>query len=88
MDTDFVRVGRIHDPRLAEEGKNPLTIEAKEPTTPLEDYVYNETRYRMLTQSDEARAEQLLKEAKQDNKSRWNFYQQMAAMHYNGESEE
>jgi pyruvate-ferredoxin/flavodoxin oxidoreductase len=54
----------------------------------LEDYVYNETRYRMLLQSDEARAEALLKEAKQDVKSRWTFYQQMAAMHYNGESEE
>jgi pyruvate-ferredoxin/flavodoxin oxidoreductase len=77
-----------YDPRLADQGKNPLTIEAKEPTTPLEDYVYNETRYRMLLQSDEARAEFLLKEAKQDVKSRWDYYQQMAAMHFNGESEE
>ncbi len=76
-----------YDPRVADQGKNPLTIESKEPTTPLEDYVYNETRYRMLLQSDEARAEKLLKEAKQDIKSRWAFYQQMAAMRYNGESE-
>jgi pyruvate-ferredoxin/flavodoxin oxidoreductase len=74
-----------YDPRLAAEGKNPLMIESKEPTTQLEDYVYNETRYRMLLQSDEARAEKLLQEAKQDIKSRWTLYQQMAAMHYNGE---
>jgi pyruvate-ferredoxin/flavodoxin oxidoreductase len=76
-----------YDPRLASEGKNPLMIDAKEPTTRLEDYVYNETRYRMLLQSDEERAELLLNEAKQDVKSRWSFYQQMAAMHYNGEEE-
>jgi len=76
-----------YDPRLADEGKNPLTIDAKEPTTRLEDYVYNETRYRMLLQSDEERAEKLLNLAKQDNKSRWTLYQQMAAMHYNGGNE-
>lgn len=74
-----------YDPRLAAEGKNPLIIDSKEPTTALEDYVYNETRYRMLLQSDEARAEKLLQEAKQDIKSRWTLYQQMAAMRYNGE---
>ncbi len=71
-----------YDPRLASEGKNPLIIDSKEPTTPLEEYVYNETRYRMLLQSDEARAEKLLQEAKQDIQSRWTLYQQMAAMHY------
>jgi pyruvate-ferredoxin/flavodoxin oxidoreductase len=76
-----------YDPRQVDEGKNPLTIDSKEPTTRLEDYVYNETRYRMLLQSDEARAELLLNEAKQDNKSRWALYEQMAAMHYNGGNE-
>ena len=73
-----------YDPRLIDEGKNPLMIDNKEPTTRLEDYVYNETRYRMLLQSDEERAEKLLNEAKQDIKSRWTLYEQMAAMHYNG----
>jgi pyruvate-ferredoxin/flavodoxin oxidoreductase len=75
------------DPRLADQGKNPLMIDAKEPTTRLEDYVYNETRYRMLLQSDEERAEKLLELAKKDIKSRWTLYQQMAAMHYNGDNE-
>ena len=77
-----------YDPRQVDEGKNPLTIDSREPTTRLEDYVYNETRYRMLLQSDEARAELLLNEAKQDDKSRWKLYEQMAAMHYNGETEQ
>ena len=72
-----------YDPRLAEQGQNPLLIESKEPSIPISQYAYNETRYKMLTQIDEARAEKLMKEAQHDAKSRWTLYQQMAAMHYN-----
>jgi pyruvate-ferredoxin/flavodoxin oxidoreductase len=71
-----------YDPRLAEQGQNPLIIESKEPSIPISQYAYNETRYKMLTQMDEQRAEDLMKEAQHDAKSRWTFYQQMAAMHY------
>ena len=49
-----------YNPALADAGKHPLTIDSKAPSIPLEQYVYNETRYRMLLQSDEARSEQLL----------------------------
>jgi pyruvate-ferredoxin/flavodoxin oxidoreductase len=77
-----------YDPRLAEEGKNPLIIESKEPSIPLSQYAYNETRYKMLTQIDEARAEELMKEAQQDAKSRWTLYQQMASMHYDANETE
>ena len=71
-----------YDPRLTDQGQNPLIIESKEPTIPISQYAYNETRYKMLTQLDEQRAEELMKEAQQDAKSRWTLYQQMAAMHY------
>jgi pyruvate-ferredoxin/flavodoxin oxidoreductase len=71
-----------YNPGLAAEGKNPLVIDSKEPSISFEQYAYNETRYRMLAQSDEERAEMLLKEAQQDVKARWNLYEQMAAMHY------
>jgi len=77
-----------YDPRLAEQGQNPLVIESKEPTIPISQYAYNETRYKMLTQLDEERAEQLMSEAQHDAKSRWTLYQQMAAMHYNGDKKE
>jgi pyruvate-ferredoxin/flavodoxin oxidoreductase len=77
-----------YDPRLAEQGQNPLIIESKEPSIPISQYAYNETRYKMLTQLDEARAEELMKEAQHDAKSRWTLYQQMAAMHYNGKNKE
>ncbi len=77
-----------YDPRLAAEGKNPLVIESKEPSIPLSQYAYNETRYKMLTQIDEARAEELMKEAQHDAKSRWTLYQQMASMHYDANNTE
>ncbi|MBI5944453.1 MAG: pyruvate:ferredoxin (flavodoxin) oxidoreductase [Chloroflexi bacterium] len=77
-----------YDPRLIEEGKNPLVIESKEPSIPISQYAYNETRYKMLTQIDEVRAEQLMKEAQKDAKSRWTLYQQMASMHYGNGGEE
>ena len=67
-----------YNPLLAEEGKNPLTIDAKAPTIPLEDFAYNETRYRMLLQSSETRADTLMQLAKEDVKRRWDHYQQLA----------
>jgi pyruvate-ferredoxin/flavodoxin oxidoreductase len=77
-----------YDPRLAAQGQNPLVIESREPSIPLAQYAYNETRYKMLAQLDEARAEELMRQAQQDAKSRWTLYQQMASMHYNGDKKE
>jgi pyruvate-ferredoxin/flavodoxin oxidoreductase len=77
-----------YDPRLTVEGKNPLVIDSKEPSVPMSQYAYNETRYKMLTQMDETRAEDLMKKAQHDAKARWDFYHQMAAMHYGNGTEE
>ena len=77
-----------YDPRLALNGQNPLVIESKEPSIPFSQYAYNETRYKMLTQMNEERAEELMKEAQHDAKSRWTLYQQMASMHYESDKKE
>lgn len=69
------------NPKLAAEGRNPLVIDSKEPTISFADYAYNETRYRMLLQSDEQRAEALMRQAEQDVKSRWKLYTQLASIH-------
>ncbi|MDR3075953.1 MAG: pyruvate:ferredoxin (flavodoxin) oxidoreductase, partial [Synergistaceae bacterium] len=37
-----------YNPALAAEGKNPLSIDCKEPTLPLSDYIYQEVRYKTL----------------------------------------
>jgi len=76
------------NPTLIDQGQNPLSIDSREPTIPVSQYAYNETRYRMLMQSDEQRAEALMKKAENDAKGRWELYQQMADMHYLGNREE
>ena len=75
-----------YNPAMADKGQNPLAIDSKDPSIALEQFVYNETRYRMLVQGDEARAEMLLKAAQNDVNKKWQFYQQMAAMHFDDPS--
>ena len=69
-----------YDPRRRAEGKNPLQLDSKAPSVPLKAYVYNENRYRILTQSYPERAEHLLEEAQQIVQERWHKYEHMAAM--------
>ncbi|HEX8983426.1 MAG TPA: hypothetical protein VF792_11680, partial [Ktedonobacterales bacterium] len=67
------------NPEAAEEGKNPLTLDSKEPSVPLQQFLYNETRYSMLTRSDPVRANELLAEAQHDVRARWTQYSELAA---------
>jgi len=69
-----------YDPRVKEQGKNPLTLDSKPPTLPLEDYMYTENRFRMLKKADPERAGMLLKAAKKDVADRFKMYQQWAEM--------
>ena len=67
-----------YNPALHAEGKNPLTLDSKEPTISLEKFAYNETRFRMLLQTNEVRAESLMKLAQHDVRDRWHHYQDLA----------
>ncbi len=69
-----------YNPVLVEEGKNPLSLDSKAPSIPLEQYAYNETRYRMLAQSDPVRAESLMHMAQQDVQATWQRYHDMATV--------
>ena len=71
-----------YNPLLIDENKNPLVLDSREPSIAVEEYAYNETRYRMLVQTDEPRAEMLLRKAQQDANKRWQLYQQMAEIDY------
>ena len=73
-----------YNPALAAEGKNPFTLDSKAPSISLDKYIYNETRYTVLVQKNEEAAERLLDLAKEDVKARWRWYEQLAAMKYNG----
>jgi pyruvate-ferredoxin/flavodoxin oxidoreductase len=71
-----------YDPRRAAEGLNPLQLDSKGPKIPLQDYIYNETRFKMLTQSDPSEAERLLHLAEGDIRARWRMYEQLASLQY------
>jgi pyruvate-ferredoxin/flavodoxin oxidoreductase len=71
-----------YNPANLMEGKNPLTLDSKEPTISVKDYAYKENRYQQLVKADEARAEELMTEAESNAKVRWDLYKQMAEMTY------
>jgi pyruvate-ferredoxin/flavodoxin oxidoreductase len=68
-----------YDPRLREEGKNPFQLDSKAPKVRFRDYALNETRYRMLMQSDPQTSEALLTEAEVLIARRWKELEYLAA---------
>jgi pyruvate-ferredoxin/flavodoxin oxidoreductase len=70
------------DPRLVEQGKNPLVLDSKPPSIPIKDYAYMETRYKMLTMSQPAEAKRLIELAQKDAQHRYDTYQQLASLKF------
>ena len=67
-----------YNPALKEQGKNPFVLDSGAPKLALKDYAYNETRYRMLLQSNPASAEKLMTEAQKQLTERWQRLEQQA----------
>lgn len=67
------------NPDLDKEGKNPLQLDSKAPSIPLEEYIYNENRYKMLTRTMPEEAKKLLKEAQEGVLKRWKLYEHLAS---------
>jgi pyruvate-ferredoxin/flavodoxin oxidoreductase len=68
------------DPRLKEQGKNPLQLDSKTPTLDFEEYAYGENRYRTLKQSRPEVAAELLKLARRDVVQRYALMEQLAKL--------
>lgn len=66
------------DPRLKDEGKNPLQLDSKPPKLPLRDYIYNEQRYRLLTQINPRKAREYEKAAQHWVHNRWAILEDLA----------
>ena len=60
-----------YNPSLEAEGKNPLTIDSKEPTISFADYALSENRYRMLKLSNPEHADELMAAAQADVDRSW-----------------
>jgi pyruvate-ferredoxin/flavodoxin oxidoreductase len=83
---DLVKSGYLtlyhYDPRLGMGGADqPLKLDSRKPTLPLEQVAMKEGRYAMLAQSDPARSKQLMKAAQHDADARWQLYEQVAGVH-------
>ena len=71
------------NPLLEAEGKNPFTLDSKEPDwTRFQDFLKSEVRYTSLIKAFPAEAEILFKAAEENAKWRYKSYQRLAAMEF------
>jgi pyruvate-ferredoxin/flavodoxin oxidoreductase len=71
-----------YNPELEKDGKNPFHLDSKSAKLPLEEYIYNETRYKMVQKMNPEAAKQFLKEAQEDVYATWRQYETLAKMDY------
>jgi len=64
-----------YNPELEKEGKNPLSIDSKEPSIKFEEYALAENRYRMLKMTNPEMADELMAQSQNDVNKAWKFLQ-------------
>jgi pyruvate-ferredoxin/flavodoxin oxidoreductase len=69
---------RYH-PERAEAGENPLMLDSRAPSKKVQEYLLQQTRFKMLTKSKPEDAERLWKQAQQDAERRYRMYEYMAS---------
>ena len=69
---------RYH-PERAAQGLNPLQLDSRAPKIPIEQFLYLENRFKMLTKSNPEEARRLLEEAQKDVQTRWRLYEYLSA---------
>jgi len=67
-----------YNPALAEEDKNPLMLDSREPKIDYQDFLDNEIRYRTLVQQYPEQAKILFKKAAKEAKERYEAYRKLA----------
>ncbi len=67
-----------YNPELKKEGQNPFVLDSKAPSIPLEEYIYAEDRYRILTYSKPEIAKEYHKRAQEEVLNRWKIYEKWA----------
>jgi pyruvate-ferredoxin/flavodoxin oxidoreductase len=68
-----------YNPERADAGENPLTLDSRAPTRKVQEYMLQQTRFKMLTKSKPEVAERLWKLAQQDAEHRYRMYEYMAS---------
>ncbi len=76
------------NPNNIKEGKSPFKLDSKAPSIKLEDYIYTETRYKMLQKIDPARSKYLLSVAQEEVNKKWKHYEHLASLNYTDKVED
>jgi len=75
-----------YNPLLDKEGKNPFTLDSKEPDwSKFQEFLKSEVRYTSLVKSFPGESEVLFKAAEENAKWRYKSYQRLAAMDFSPE---
>ena len=79
---DAVACGYWHlyryNPELKAEGKNPFSLDSKEPTESFRDFIMGQVRYTSLLKAFPDKAEALFEKTEKDAKDRYEGYKKMA----------
>jgi len=67
-----------YNPALKEDGKNPLSLDCKEPSLDIKEYMYREIRFRSLRDAHPDRAERFLKQARVEAKEKYSYFKYLA----------
>lgn len=67
-----------YNPVLRNKKMNPFILDSTRPSIPLKEFAYNELRYKVLTQSNPAEAEELMTLAQELVNLRWKNYEELA----------
>ncbi|MGD2118034.1 MAG: pyruvate:ferredoxin (flavodoxin) oxidoreductase [Chromatiales bacterium] len=73
------------NPRSLAEGKNPLSLDSKQPSVSYAEFTNSETRFSMLKRSHPEAAEKLYRKAQREVEARWQHYAQLANLTYEPE---
>ena len=68
-----------YNPTLIEEGKNPFTLDSKDPTADYKSFLLGETRYASLMKARPELAEGLFEQTEKDSKERLQSYKNLAS---------
>jgi pyruvate-ferredoxin/flavodoxin oxidoreductase len=67
-----------YDPRLRDDAKRALVLDSKPPKVRVEDFAYNEMRFRLLVASDPVRARMLMDGAQREAERRYEMFRTLA----------
>ena len=75
------------DPRLADQGKNPLQLDSKAPSIPFNEFADTEIRFSMLRRTHPEQAEEFMRRSGELARARFDHYRQLADIDYSNHEE-